>query len=483
MMQKPVFFELGARTNYSFLQGAAPAEEMVVYAKRIGLGGLGIADRNTVAGVVRAHNKAKYEKYPFQPGARLSFVDGTPDILAYPRNRRGWGHLCRLLSAGNLRSVKGECTLMLADLLKWQAELQLIVMPNREGPISVEPRPVKPGEGKEMPDEDKAAPGDLKNLLHLLRSACGDRLYLALAPRYDGFDRHGFESLAIIAHQTGVRLLATNDALYHDPRYRPLADVVTAIREHVTIAHAGFRLQANAERHLKPATEMARIFNAYPDAVANAASFFKLLSFNLDELKHQYPNEAEEGETAAETLARCVREGAALRYPTGVPEKIEKQLAYELALIHRKEYEPYFLTVYKLVKFARSRNILCQGRGSAANSSVCYCLGITEVDPLEVKLLFDRFLSEDRDEPPDIDVDFEHGRRQEVIEHIYETYTKEHAGIAAAVISYRARSAGREVAKTFGLSEDVQSALSSLFWGWCLTSFSEVLAYAAGFDI
>jgi error-prone DNA polymerase len=461
MSAAPVFYELGARTSFSFLEGAAPAEIMVVTAQKIGLAGLGIADRNTVAGVVRAHAKAKVENYAFQPGARLVFADGTPDILAYPRNRRGWAHLCRMLSAGNLRSKKGTCTLFLSDLLEWQDQIQLIVM-----------------EGTGRPD----APF-LTSLLQKLRDYAGRRLHLGMTPRYDGFDQHDFACLAAIAGQTGIRLLATNDALYHAADHRPLADVVTAIREHVTIAQAGLRLQANAERHLKTTAEMARVFRDYPDAIANTAKFFRRLSFSLDELQHNYPTETGENETPAERLQRLVREGAMLRYPDGVPEKVERQLAYELDLIHFKQYEPYFLTVHKLVNFARSKDILCQGRGSAANSSVCFCLGVTEVDPQKFTLLFDRFLSRDRDEPPDIDIDFEHARRQEVIEYIYKEYGKEHAGLASAVISYRARSAGREVAKVFGLSEDVQSALSSSIWGWWTASFSEEQARAAGLDM
>ncbi|WEX77260.1 error-prone DNA polymerase [Sinorhizobium numidicum] len=461
MSEGPIFYELGTRTNFSFLEGAAPAEEMIVFAKKIGLAGLGIADRNSVAGVVRAHAKAKVEGYPFQPGARLVFADGTPDILAYPRNRRGWGHLCRLLSAGNLRSKKGDCTLNLADLLEWQEDLLLILMQ---------------GEGRPEPEA-------VGGLLQKLQDHAGDRLFLGLTPHYDGFDRHDFAVLAALARKAGVGLLATNDVLYHDPHYRPLADVVTAIREHVTIAGAGFLLQKNAERHLKSPKEMARLFSDYPEAIANARKFFKRLSFNLDELSHQYPDENAEGETPAETLKRLVAEGAVKRYPDGVPEKVKRQIEYELELIHDKKYEPYFLTVHKLVKFARDAEILCQGRGSAANSSVCFCLGITEVDPQKFTLLFDRFLSRDRDEPPDIDVDFEHEQREEVIQHIYRTYGKEHAGLTAAVISYRSRSAGREVAKAFGLSEDVQSALVSSIWGWSTSSFSEDQAKGAGLDI
>ncbi|ASY64624.1 DNA polymerase III alpha subunit [Sinorhizobium sojae CCBAU 05684] len=459
--EPPIFYELGARTNFSFLEGAAPAEEMVVFAKKIGLSGLGIADRNSVAGVVRAHAKAKLESYPFQPGARLAFADDTPDILAYPENRRGWGHLCRLLSAGNLRSKKGDCTLYLADLLEWQEELLLIVLPK---------------DGRPEPEK-------LDALLQTLREPLGNRLHLGLTPRYDGFDRHDFAVLAAVARKAGVPLLATNDALYHDPHYRPLADVVTAIREHVTIMSAGFLIQRNAERHLKGPKEMARLFSDYPEAVANARRFFERLSFSLDELSHQYPDENAKGESPAESLRRLVAEGAIERYPDGVPDKVKRQIDYELELIHEKKYEPYFLTVHKLVKFARSVNILCQGRGSAANSSVCFCLGITDVDPQKFTLLFDRFLSKDRDEPPDIDVDFEHERREEVIQYIYRTYGREHAGLTAAVISYRSRSAGREVAKAFGLSEDVQSALVSSIWGWGTSPFTEEQARGAGLDM
>jgi len=461
MSAEPIFYELGARTNFSFLEGAAPAEEMIVFAKKVGLPGLGIADRNSVAGVVRAHAKAKMEDYPFQPGARLVFADGTPDILAYPRNRRGWGHLCRLLSAGNLRSKKGDCTLYLADLLEWQEDLLLIVLP-----------------GKARPE-----PQSLEALLEKLQEPAGNRLHLGLTPHYDGFDRHDFAVLAAIARKRDVRLIATNDALYHDPQYRPLADVVTAIREHVTIMSAGFLIQKNAERHLKGPSEMARLFSDHPEAIANTGRFFKRLSFSLDELSHQYPDENATGKTPAESLRRLVAEGAVERYPAGVPEKVKRQIAYELELIHEKKYEPYFLTVHKLVKFARSENILCQGRGSAANSSVCFCLGITDVDPQKFTLLFDRFLSKDRDEPPDIDVDFEHERREEVIQYIYRTYGREHAGLTAAVISYRSRSAGREVAKAFGLSEDVQSALVSSIWGWGTSPFTEEQAKGAGLDM
>ncbi|MCD7108227.1 error-prone DNA polymerase [Rhizobium sp. DKSPLA3] len=495
----PTFVELGACTNFSFLRGASGAKEMVVTAKRIGLKGLGIADRNTLSGVVRVHAEAREEKFPFQPGARLVFADGTPDMLVYPRNRQGWAHLCRLLSAGNLRADhKGTCTLFLSDLLTWQEHLQVIVMTGctHEGGHERAQADLQDvaanGPSAELSDAGTASGPDgtkvrdwkrLGETLRSLQPFLKSRLFLGMTPRYDGFDAPNFAALAALADSTGIRLIATNDVLYHSPDSRPLADVMTAIREHVTIAAAGFRLQANAERFLKAPGEMVRIFRRYPQAVAHTERFFRTLDFTLDELKHNYPDEAGPGETSAQTLERLVREGAARRYPHGVPEAVETKIAYELDLIHKKQYEPYFLTVHRLVAFARSKDILCQGRGSAANSSVCYCLHVTEVDPVKFTLLFDRFLSMDRDEPPDIDIDFEHARREEVIQFIYETYSKEHAGIAAAAISYRARSAGREVAKVFGFSEDVQTALAASIWGWWTSSFTDEQAKAAGLDL
>ncbi len=466
MTQTPAFFEIGARTNFSFLEGAAHPEELVATARRLGLPGLGLADRNTVAGVVRMHAQAKAAGFEFRPGARLVFADGTPDILAYPRNRRGWGHLCRLLSAGNLRdqAQKGSCILVAEDLLEWGDDMMLAVVP-----------------------EADLVPKDEGNSLHALLERLSTRfparVFLALVPRYDGLDRVTFAAFAMIAEKAKVPLIASNAPLYHEASRRPLADIVTAIRTRVTIADAGFRLAANAERHIKGPEEMARIFRDYPEAVANTGKFFRSLDFSLEELRYQYPDESLDGETPSETLERLAREGALRRYPEGVPDKVATQIDYELALIREKRYEPYFLTVRNIIEFARSEKILCQGRGSAANSTVCYCLGITEVDPQMTTLLFERFISTERDEPPDIDVDFEHERREEVIQHIYRRYGHAHAGLAAAVTSYRARSAGREVAKAFGLSEDVQSALSGAVWGWSTADLSEREARAAGLDI
>ncbi|HEV7306041.1 error-prone DNA polymerase [Ensifer sp.] len=456
------YFEIGAWSNFSFLEGASHPGEMVVAASRLGIGGIGIADRNTVAGVVRAHAQAKVEKYAFQPGARLSFAEGLPDVLAYPSSRRGWGNLCRMLSAGNLRAKKGTCTLYETDLIEWGEDLVLAVLPD----------PV-------IGASEATVLGDF---LKRLKLHFGDHLYLALVPRYDGFDQFAFAGLATIARHASVKLVATNSPLFHAADRRPLADVVTAIREHVTIASAGYRLHANAERHLKTPDEMARLLRDYPEAITNTGQFFGRLKFSLSDLEYQYPDESIAGETPTQTLRRLTMEGARKRYPEGIQEKVSTQIEYELELIASKRYEPYFLTVRNIMEFARGAEILCQGRGSAANSTVCYCLGITEVDPLTTTLLFDRFLSTERDEPPDIDVDFEHEKREEVIQHIYRTYGKEHAGLTAAVISYRARSAGRETAKAFGFSEDVQSALAGSVWGWSVADLSEREAQAAGLD-
>ncbi|KQZ47352.1 DNA polymerase [Rhizobium sp. Root149] len=468
----PAFCEIGARTNFSFLEGASHPEEMVQAAAELAktgeLKGLGIADRNSVAGVVRAHAQLRDlpedTELKVQPGSRLVFSDDTPDVLAFPLNRKGWGNLCRLLSAGNLRTEKGSCLIYLEDLLEWGDEMMLAIVPDR--PL--------------LEDAQKAS--DFPALLDRLKTRFGDRLYMALVPDYDGLDTFAFASFAQWAANARIPLIATNQPLYHHPSRRPLSDVVTAIREHVTVQEAGFRFAANAERYLKTARQLAAVFRHYPQAVSNSVRFFSQLTFSLRELKHNYPEERINGETPWETLRRLTYEGARERFGGTIPPKVERQIQEELALILEKKYAPYFLTVRNIMEFARSEDILCQGRGSAANSTVCYCLRITDVDPDQNKLLFARFLSTERDEPPDIDVDFEHARREEVIQHIYKTYGKEHAGLAAAVTSYRTRSSGREVAKAFGLSEDVQSALSSTVWGWSTEGLSERDAKNAGLD-
>jgi error-prone DNA polymerase len=456
---EPRFAELAAMTNFSFLRGASHPEEMVARAAELGLGGIGIADRNTLAGVVRAHvfareNAGTMGATRVVPGARLAFDDGAPDVLAYPKDRAAYGRLCRILTAGNLRAPKGECRLRLDDLVEQGEGLQVVALP----PTHL--LPSQAGRGREP--------------LLRLREAFGQRLWIGAALTYGEHMRGGLARRAALARQVDAPLIATNDALMHAPERRPLADVLACIREGATLEAAGRLTQANAERHLKAPREMARLFAEAPQAVAETMRFLDGLKFSLDELSHCYPEELREGYATAQAALEAFTEaGARARYPEGVPERAREALAHELELIATLGYAPYFLTVHDIVRFARTRGILCQGRGSAANSAVCFCLGITEVDPARFDLLFERFVSPERNEPPDIDVDFEHERREEVIQYIYRRYGRERAGLAAAVTTYRTRSAIRETAKVFGLSDDVIAALNGTAWGQESTPIGE----------
>ncbi|WP_417281961.1 error-prone DNA polymerase [Ancylobacter oerskovii] len=375
-------------------------------------------------------------------GARLAFADGTPDILAYAQTRVGWGRLCRLLTAGNLRSgVKGECRLLLDDLLADAGGLSLILMPPRRL-------------------------AGLDDLLARLDEAAPGSLWLAADMPRRGDDRRRLAELKECATRADVPLLAVNDVLYHHPDQRDLQDVLTCIRHGTTIDAAGRRLEVNAERHLKSPAEMARLFRDAPEALAEIGNFLARIDFSLGELKYEYPEEPVPiGYTPQAWLVELTWRRAAIRYPQGVPEKVERQLRTELELIEELGYAPYFLTIRDIVDFAEKKRILCQGRGSAANSAVCYVLGITAVDPVESDLLFARFISRERREPPDIDVDFEHERREEVIQYVYERYGRDRAGIVATVISYRPRSAFRDVGKALGLTEDVTARLAGTVWG------------------
>jgi error-prone DNA polymerase len=466
---EPRFAELATTTNFSFLRGASHPEEMVAQAARLGLAGIGIADRNSLAGVVRAHvfareNSQAIGTMRIVTGTRLVFTDGTPDILAYPRDRAAYGRLCRLLTQGNLRAPKGQCDLKLDDLLEYGQGLQIVAMNEASVPS---PAGVK------------------RDGLLRLREMFPDRLWLAAAMTYGASMRGDLARRIALARANKLPLLATNDVLMHVPKRRALADVVACIREGVKIDAAGRLLEANAERHLKDACEMARLFRDAPEALEETIGFLDGLKFNLDELKHNYPEELREGyATPQEALEAFSQQGACVRYPDGVPPNVAETLAQELALIGRLEYAPYFLTVHDIVRFARSDGvgILAQGRGSAANSVVCYCLGITEVNPSNHDLLFARFISEDRGEPPDIDVDFEHERREEVIQYIYGRYKRERAGLAAAVITYRTRSAVREVAKAFGLSDDLINVLTSATWGHGSGKITDAETRSLGLD-
>ncbi|MDI9847581.1 error-prone DNA polymerase [Rhodoblastus sp. 17X3] len=446
------YAELVCASNYSFLHGASPPADLIGAALLMNYSGLGLCDRNSVAGVVRALSaleefaraegelSARAKKFKLLAGARLAFADGGPDIAAYPASRAGWGQLCRLLTLGKRRARKGECLLRLDDLLADASDLLLIVLPTQ-------------------------AFDSLEQTLARLRAqSC--RVWLGANMPRGGADRRRLLRLRQLAQAQGVKLLAQNDALYAGPEDRALQDVLTCVREHLTLAQAGRRLESNAERHLKEPQEMARLFADAPEAIEEIPHFLALAQFHLRELTYEYPDEpVPSGWTPQDWLEELTRRALPARYPVGAPQKVRDLLAQELALIKKLDYAPYFLTIHDIVAFAREQGILCQGRGSAANSAVCYVLGITAVDPAENDLLFARFISAERREPPDIDVDFEHERREEVIQHIYEKYGRERAGLAAAVISYRPRSALRDVAKVFGLSEDIVVALGSLQWG------------------
>jgi error-prone DNA polymerase len=461
------YAELQAISNFSFLRGASHPEELVQAAAALGHAALGLADRNTLAGVVRAHLAARQAKLKLLVGARLELLADPArpkagaafGVLCYPTDRAAYGRLSRLLTLGKRRAPKAECRLGLADLIAAAEGQELVALP------------------PETPEADFVA------RLRALVAAASGRVHLAGSHLYRGDDARRLAALARLGAAEGAPLLATNDVHAHAAERRPLQDVLSCIREHCTIDQAGFRLLANGERHLKAPAEMARLFRRHPETVARGLALAEACRFSLDELRYEYPAEpVPEGRTPQQELERVTAAGAAERYPAGVPPKVAAQIAHELALIERLGYAPYFLTVHDIVRFARSRDILCQGRGSAANSAVCYCLGITAVDPARMDLLFERFVSAARGEPPDIDVDFEHERREEVIQYIYAKYGRARAGIAATVISYRGRSAIREVGKALGLSADMVGALARQLWGFSREGPAEAQVRELGLD-
>ncbi len=453
------YAELQVTTNFSFLRGASHAEELVQAAKRQGLAAIGVVDRNTLAGVVRAFSAAKTADLRLVVGCRLDLRDG-PSLLCFPEDRAAYGRLCRLLTLGQRRAEKGACELYLDDVCTF-ADGQILVV---------------------VPPEGRADEPFADQLRHIA-GALGHRPYLAAHHLYRGDDRRRLAELADLSSRSSAPLVATNDVHYHASDRRPLQDVITCIREGCTIHEAGYRLLANAERHIKPPAEMARLFKGYEAAVDRTLEIMERCRFSLEELQYDYPDEpVPSGKTPQSHLADLTWLGAKQRYPKGVPDKVRAALTKELALIAELNYAPYFLTVHDIVAFATNEDILCQGRGSAANSAVCYCLGITAVDPTEVDLLFERFVSMERNEPPDIDVDFEHERREEVIQYVYERYGRERAGIAATVITYRSKSAIREVGKVMGLKEDVTGALAGTVWGASKDGMPEARIKEAGLD-
>ncbi|HEY2134974.1 MAG TPA: error-prone DNA polymerase [Xanthobacteraceae bacterium] len=459
------YAELAVTTNFSFLRGAAHPREMVASADDLGLAAIGIADRNTFAGVVRAHDEAKKRRIKLLVGTRLVTTDGF-EVIAYPVDRAAYGRLCRLLTRGNRKAPKGECHLGFDDILAASEGQMLICVP-----------------------PDALAPAFTERLAALARAAPG-RTSVAGIHRYRGDEPRRLGRLDELGARVGAPLVAVNDVHYHAPERRPLADILTCIRHKCTIHEAGLRLAVNAERHLKPAAEMARLFAGFPAAIARSVRIADACDFSLTELRYEYPDEpVPPGKTPQRHLADLTWAGArerypAERYPDGIPSHVRRRIEEELAVIGKLDYARYFLTVHDVVVFARTRpkEILCQGRGSAANSAVCYCLGITSVDPDKSKLLFARFISENRNEPPDIDVDFEHERREEVIQYIYERYGRERAAICSTVIHYRSRRAIGEVGKALGLTPDVTSALAKTVWGISDDGVEDAHIRQAGLD-
>jgi error-prone DNA polymerase len=464
MTTDPLYVELETTSNFSFLRGASHPEELVTRAAELGHQAAVIADRNSLAGVVRGHVAAKRADIPYHVGCRLVPDDG-PEILCFPTDRAAYGRLSQLLTLGNRRAPKGECWFGLDDVFGpvfgAGRDQVLIVIPSGSA--------------------DETFAGTLAAIRRRVHASA--RVHLAASHLYRGNDAARIAHLADLAEAAGTPLVATNDVHAHDPLRRSLQDVLICIREHCTVADAGYRLHANAERHLKSPAEMARLFADYPDAVARSAELAALCTFSLSELAYEYPGETvSPGETPQSELAKLTWAGAEDRYPDGVPGKVRKLVEHELKLVGELGFAPYFLTVHDIVCFARARGILCQGRGSAANSAVCFCLGITAVDPDRIDVLFERFISAERGEPPDIDVDFEHERREEVIQYIYQKYGRERAALTATVISYRTRSAVREVSKALGLSEDIGAALAGLAWGWSKEGLNDDQVRAAGLD-
>src|SRR6266567_3960558 len=462
----PVYAEIGITTNFSFLRGGSHPQDYVHEASDLRLPVIGIADHNTLAGVVRAYVELENPEVEFKPklliGSRLVFIDGAPDILVYPRDRAAYGRLCQLLTRGKRGddTEKGECHLDLDDLLEFsEGQLLVLTLPHRFEPAKV------------------------IHVLDQLQRSSADGVWLAASLLYRGDDRRRLARLHRIAAIAGVPLLATNEVLYHHPARRPLQDVLTCIREKTTIETIGKRLEANAERYLKPADEMARLFRDVPEAIAETMRFASRITFSLAQLKYQYPDEpVPPGKTAQRHLEDLTWQGAHKRFPVRISPKTKKVLHKELRLIRKLKYAHYFLTVHDIVRYARSQKILCQGRGSAANSAVCYVLDVTSVDPTKVDLLFERFISKERLEPPDIDVDFEHSRREEVMQYVYRRYGRHRAAIIATVIHYRPRSAIRDVGKALGLTEDVTAALADTVWGHWGKGLNDMQVKQAGLD-
>jgi error-prone DNA polymerase len=441
-----MYTELQVTSNFSFLRGASHPEELVEQAAAYRHAAIAITDRNTFAGIVRAHAAAKKSGIKFIVGVRLDLLDG-PSLLAYPTNKTAYSGLSNLLTDGNRRAEKGECHLYKADVYRYSRDVKYVLLP------------------PEKLNESFAFEPDFETALKEYKEAFDPDLYLGASRRYLGDDSKYLYRLAQLSQKWQVPVIATNDVHYHIPSRRQLQDIVSCIREKCTIYNAGYRLHPNAERYLKPAEEMHRLFRAYPDAINNLAELVEACTFSLDELKYEYPIEiTSQGRSPQEELTHLAWEGARQQFGEIIPEKTIQAIEYELAFIEKMNYAAYFLTVYDIVRYARSQGILCQGRGSAANSTVCYCMGITSVNPAKFDLLFERFISAARNEPPDIDVDFEHERREEVMQYVFQKYGRDRAAVVATVTQQHQKGAIRDVGKAMGLSVDTINRLSGAIW-------------------
>jgi len=456
------YAELQVTSNFSFLRGASHPEELVATAAALGYAAIAITDVNTLAGIVRAHIAAKEFGVQLVVGSRVSLLMDIADLtsgvelLLYPTSRRGYGTLCRMLTLGKRRVAKGECSLTLDDLLVENRDLLITIVP--------------PIYSRHYQQRSERARIQLQGLIQYLKSNLYDPRLLSLALTYN-YTQHAdanSRSIIALARAASLALVATNDAYYHIQERRQLQDLVTCVRHGCTISQAGFRLFENGERYLKSVDEMVRLFRDLPGALERTIEIAQMAAgFSLDQLRYEYPNEiVPGGRSASEYLTELTWTGAIERYPGGLPEAVRSLILEELQLISELKYERYFLTCYDIVQFARSRKILCQGRGAAANSVVCFCLGITSVDPTKIEMLFARFVSKERSEPPDIDIDFEHERREEVIQYIYQKYGRERTGLTAAVITYRQRSAIRDVGKALGLSLETVDRLAKAVHRW-----------------
>jgi error-prone DNA polymerase len=460
-----LYTELQVTTNFSFLRGASHPEEMVEAAHALGYAQLAITDRNSFAGIVRAHAAAKKIGLRIIVGAYLEIQDGY-DVLVYAKTLQGYASICALLTEGNLRTEKGKCELYKADLFQHLNGVKLIVIPPAQLNKDVEWEP------------------GFSTALQEYKTTFQDDLYIAAHRRYNGLDQKLLYRLAELSTELNIPMVATNDVYYHIPVRRQLQDILTCIREKCTIHNAGFKLHPNAERHLKDNEEMLRLFRHYPDAIQRTTEIAEACRFSLDELKYEYPEEiTSEGRSPQEELAFLAWAGARDFFGDLLPEKTIQSIKHELFFIEQMNYAAYFLTVYDIVRFARSKGILCQGRGSAANSTVCFCLGITAVNPNKFDLLFERFISAARNEPPDIDVDFEHERREEVIQYIYTKYGRDRAAIVATVTQQHQKGAIRDVAKAMGLSLDTINKLSATIHRMSKEFFSDNSLKEIGLDL